>query len=283
MTTQLEALRGHLGGRSPRPHRGGGRVLLVGGGRGGVGTSTIASLLGIMAAADGSSVLLVDADSALGALPFLLGVQLGHGLGSLRGGAVEPEALLVPVGETLTLLPVGAPLAAEDPLAPAERRALFRRVASLYARFDLVVVDAGSRLDSVLAAAGAGADQLLVVAAPEKIAVAAGYALIKAAHARFPALPVDVLVNRASPAAGLTSFREIGEAAELFLQRVPAFAGSVTEDESLRAGVAAGMPVQEAAVGSPAAAQCHEIAARLVRELNEGTPAVVAPRKSHWR
>src|SRR5690606_10899744 len=121
-------------------------------------------------------VLLVDADESHGALPLRCGVHPRHSLSRLRGGELAAPDLLVSLGHGLSLLPVGGGDPA-DRLEPAERRAMLRRCAALYPRFDLVIVDAGSRLEQVLAAASVGGSRLLALSAAERVAAAATYAL----------------------------------------------------------------------------------------------------------
>src|SRR5690606_30668094 len=197
MNTQLDTLRRYVANQPPmlRPESPE-RVLLVGSGKGGVGTSTVASLLAVMAASDGRDVLLVDADTSHGSLPLLFGVEPGATLAHLRSGEVAPAELLLTLGHGLTLLPLGGTSEPMNRIGGAERRALLRRVGSLYDAFDLVVVDAGSRLEQVLDAAADGAARLVAVTAAERVAAAATYALAKVMDDRFPGMPIDLLLNR---------------------------------------------------------------------------------------
>jgi Mrp family chromosome partitioning ATPase len=90
MSTQLEGLRHFVASRPgpsthPADHSG---PVVVGSGKGGTGTSTLAALIALLASADGASVLLIDAADGLGAQHMLFGVRPAHGLAALRGGAV---------------------------------------------------------------------------------------------------------------------------------------------------------------------------------------------------
>ena len=282
MSTQLDTFRRYVTANpvaAAAPDR---RVIMVGSGKGGVGTSTVAALLGITAAASGLEVLLVDADERMGCLAWLLGVHPERTHASLLGGGPTPEQLVARVGETLSLLPIGG-TAIEPELTSGQRRALLRRVESIYARYDLVVVDAGSRLESIHTICAYGPGRLLAVTGADRISVAATYALVKAVGTRFPATKLEVLVNRLDGTSSLATFAEIRTATGEFLRSDVGFAGSVPDDESLRAGVGAGMPVQEAAVGSPAAAACQQIGIRIGREVIESPAPLVATRPSHWR
>jgi MinD-like ATPase involved in chromosome partitioning or flagellar assembly len=287
LPAQLDSLRAYVATR-PAPRDGarvgGGAgaattVLVVGSGKGGSGTSVIAALLALSAAAMGRRVLLADLDEHVGPQRLLLGAAPVHGLGALRRG-VAPEALLVPVSATLSLLAAGPTAATPDDaaIAPAERRALLRRAASCFAQHELVVVDAGSRLDVVRAgletaqAAAQAADgnlavRLLVVTGSDPIALAASFALVKSVLASdgpdHPCPPVDVLASRLDDDDARHAFEHLDAATRQFLQQPLRFAGAVPDDASLAVALRAGMLLQDAATGSPAAVAMQAIATRL--------------------
>lgn len=238
MAGPLESLRAYLreSGKGPRwkPARG---VVVVGAGKGGVGTSTLAALLALAAEKEGRKVLLVDGDEGVGTLHHLFGIaDPGPGIGALREGMLQMGDLLIPLGGGLDLLPAGG-WAVEATLAsfPGERRALFRRIASLYAAYDMTVVDGGSHLVSVAAACAPGAERLLAVTPPHRVAMAAAYALFKVVRERFPPLAVQVLVNAADPETGEAVFGTMAEACRRFLGVGIGFAGSVPTDPLLDA------------------------------------------------
>jgi flagellar biosynthesis protein FlhG len=268
VSAQLEPLRRQLAPRVYPSRRGeaDGAVVFASG-KGGTGTSTLAALLAVGAAARGSRVLLVDGNVGFGSLHLYLGVGAGAGWAALKAGA-PAEDLLVKVTETLTLLPAGN---AEDAAAisAAERAALFRKVSSLYAAYDLVVLDGGSRLDSVLAACGAGVGRLVAVSTPDRVSLAGTYALMKVLDGKLSGLPVSVVVNRGDE----TAAESLRGAARRFLARSVDCAGAVPDDECLRAGINAGMDIQDAAVDSPAAAAILEAGTHFVRGLRAGSAA----------
>lgn len=267
MTSQLESLRRFVAQHPvpPVPSPAGGAVV-VAGGKGGVGTSLCAALLALGGSL-GARVLLVDASAGFGTLSLLFDLDGGAGLAGLRGGGRAVEECVLPVTDTLSLLPAGS---GDEPLPAAERQALLRRVSSLYPRYDLVVLDAGARLDAVLAACTAGAARLLAVTTPERIALTATYALAKVAAERFPALQVELLVNRADIDEARPAAEQLGAATRHFLRRAVAPAGVVPEDPSLRAAIDAGMHLCDAAVGSPAATTLEEISSTMLRTLSAG-------------
>jgi flagellar biosynthesis protein FlhG len=286
VSTQVESLRRFVAARAPEGARDGAqraarlpRVVAVGSGKGGVGTSGIAALLGLTVSSRGHDVLLVDGDENVGTLHLLLGARPRYGFGALRRGEAVPEQLLVPLGPTLTLLAGGGAADGDDPLlSSAERRVLFRRASSFYDGYDLVVVDGGSRLDSVLGICGAGVGRLLTVTTGDHISVAAAYALIKATDARFPGIPVEVLVNQQDERTARQAYDQLQAGAAHFLRRAVGYAGAIPDDACLRAGMAAGMTVADAAAGSPTAVAVQEVGLRLLSELDAQAGAAPGPR-----
>lgn len=254
MTSSLESLRAYLGsgGEGSRwtPTPG---VVVLGSGKGGVGTSTVAGLMALVAAQEGRQVLLVDADEGVGSLHFLFGISdPGPGIGILRGGEVTPADLVRPVTDGLWLLPGGgAGTASTLADAQGERRALLRRVRDLYPFYDLVVVDGGSHLASVLAACSAGAERLMVLTAPDRVAMASSYALLKVARERFPALPLEILVNQGQGVTAEDVFRMMAMAGQRFLGLKVAFGGSVPQDHTLENALAEHRTLLDLAPSSP--------------------------------
>lgn len=238
--------------------------MLFGAGKGGVGTSTCAALTALAAARAGREVLLVEADDQSGSLGLLFGLGgLRAGLSDLRAGA-DPEDLLVPVAPGLRLLPGGGgSVDATWASAAGERRALLRRVASLYDGYDLVVVDGGSRVDGVMAAAAPGVATLLVVTGPDRIALAGAHALLKVMAARLPGVPAELVVAGTDEAGGREAHRVSSEAAALFLERELPFAGAVPTDDAVAAAVAEGRSIAELGAPSRALGAAEGLAARL--------------------
>jgi flagellar biosynthesis protein FlhG len=278
--SQLETLRSAVGVR-PRAAGSPGvgpTVLVVASGRGGSGTSLAAALLALAAAGDGHRTLLVDGDELLGPHALLLGVTPSVRWPMLRGGAVDVGDLPIAVAPTLALVAGGrgdATAGGDVPLSAAERRACFARLHTLAAAHALVVIDAGARLDTVLAAIDATrADVRLVVVAAghDPIALASSYALLKAVHARHATIAVDVLANRLDDATAVRVADTIAQGTEQFLGRAISFAGALPHDPNLDAALRAGMPFLDAVTGSPVAVAAHDTVLRMVPAASTSRP-----------
>lgn len=167
------------------PSRGVGRLLVVGGGRGGVGKSQLAQGLAIYFAQLGKSVKLVDCDPT--------GANVHAQLGLVASATdldldAEPKAALAKVlHETsvpgLALMP-GAHDAIDPPIVlRAGRKA--RWIARLRAiPADWIVVDAGPGHGNLVVDLMAAADVSICVTTPEPPAVEATYRFLRASFRR---------------------------------------------------------------------------------------------------
>jgi flagellar biosynthesis protein FlhG len=261
---------------APRPG-----VIVVGSGKGGVGTSVVSTLIAVEAARRGERVLLVDADEAVGSLHMMLGISdAGPGLGALRGGLVEPEALVVSAGPGLVLLPGGGGgVDATLANATGERRAMLRRVSGLFDRFSTVVVDGGSRLESVMAACGAGAERLICVTSPDRISLAANYAMFKIARARFETLPVELIVNGADERRGRSLHAIVRAATQSFLGTDVRFGGTVPRDDLIGVAIESSASLFDLTPASRAASAVGGVVQRMLmeRHLASGADVDVVP------
>ncbi len=274
------ALPSRASGGTESSRRNGGRTvptLLCASGRGGSGTSMIASLLAVAAAGDGHRVLLVDTDDLVGPLAMLLGVPAAASWQDLRGARVAPADVATPVSTTLTLVAGGAARTGDQPpVSAAERRACMRRLSTLSDGMDLVVFDCGSRFDAIAAACTPHADErlLAITAGGDPVSLAATYALCKAVMGRIGAIPLDLLVNRHDGRDAARCFDAVDAGARQFLGTSLRFAGAVPADPTLEAAIRAGMPFPDAAAGSPAAIAAHDVVMRALAGATHSRPGV---------
>ena len=174
--------------------------------------------------------------------------SIKRGLRALRGGFIEPEPeqLLHPIAPGLSLFPGGGG-GVDSTLSNAagERRALLRKVSGLYDSFTTVVVDGGSRLDSVMAACSVGAERLVCVTASDRISLAASYAVFKVTRARFETLPVELIVNGVDERKGRNLHAIVRTATQSFLGTDVRFGGVIPSDDKLEATLQAGISLAQ--------------------------------------
>ena len=236
------------------------RVVLVAGGREGIGTSVAASLLAHACASEGSRVMLVDAN---GGLHHLFGFHPSTGIDALRDPTVAVADVLVSITDQLAFAPSqrtpqDTSIAAEDGRRlPLER--LFDET-----EFDFVIVDAGARLDNVRAVTQAGIGAAIVVSDADRMSLASTYAMLKVLAQDTPAVKCSVLMNRLDEADARTATGRLSEACLQFLDRDVSSTGTLPDDACLRAALGAGMPIGDAAEGSPAARAMLAFAERVL-------------------
>ena len=210
-------------------------VLVFGSGKGGVGKSVVAVLAAQALAAGGTRVLLVDGSQNLGHLHVLLGISIEARLEHVLRGEAEPASLLRQVTEGLWLLPSDSGAESLYALPAVDQARLHHRLASLYDGFDVVIVDAGPGLETVVRLATMGGTRLVVVTVPEVTALTDAYALVKLVHAQVPSLPIDLLVNRAvGPRDAAETAERLSVAVGRFLGRELTTIGGLDETPALR-------------------------------------------------
>jgi pilus assembly protein CpaE len=161
----------------------GGTLVAVAGAKGGVGASTVAAHLALLARGGGQQrrVCLVDLDLQAGDVPQLLNLTYHRTITDLV--EVSDELTARALEETLYVHPSGLRVL----LAPGEGergeditgRVAKQVLGGLKARFDVVVVDCGTTVTEANAVAVEMADQVLVVATPDVLSLRAAKRLIK--------------------------------------------------------------------------------------------------------
>ncbi|MFC7305214.1 AAA family ATPase [Streptomyces monticola] len=158
----------------------GGTVVTVTGAKGGVGTTLTAVQLALAAKASGRSVALLDLDLQSGDVASYLDVQFRRSIVDLAGiNDISPRVLQ----DAVFSHPTGLGLL----LAPAEGergeevtdRVARQAVSALRNRYEVVVVDCGTQMNSANAAAIEMADQALLLVTPDVVAVRAAKRMVR--------------------------------------------------------------------------------------------------------
>ena len=175
-----------------------GRAIVITSGKGGVGKTTTTANLGAALAKRGHSVVLVDADIGLRNLDVVMGLEnriVFHLVDVLRGKC-EPQKALIKDRrvENLFLLP-SSQTDEKDAVTPEQMREL---IASLKLYCDYVIIDCPAGIEQGFRNAIAGADEAILVAAPEVSSIrdADRVAGLLAAEN----IPTRLVVNRISEA-----------------------------------------------------------------------------------
>lgn len=155
------------------------RLIVVAGGKGGVGTTTAAVHLATALAREGRRVVLVDANFASPDVAQLCGCDDAYGAIDVLSGHRTVHEVLErgPLG--VQVLPTARGRADSDFCTPQAQDRLLAQLAALGAHADYVILDAGSGSQRTMRRFWEAADVVLLVTHPDSVAVMDAYAVVK--------------------------------------------------------------------------------------------------------
>lgn len=171
------------------------KAVLVAGGKGGVGTTTIAVNLAVAAAQQGMRTILVDADPDGPDVQTLCRIRQRYTISDVLKGRRTLGEALQPGPGGVTILP-GAWAAAD--LADASdtnQKRLLDQLAGLATRADLVILDGGNGLHAFTRRLWRWCDEVVLVSSTDTNAVLDTYAVLKVALEPTSRPRVHLLVN----------------------------------------------------------------------------------------
>jgi len=242
-------------------------LLVITGGKGGAGTTTIAVNLAVVLAGQGHRTALVDADRHGGDAAMLCRVEERYTLADVLEARRTVGEVLQPGPGGLWVLPAAW---APESVCEASRAAHQRLIAELQGlggRLDFVVVDAGNGLNRLVRRLWHVADMVLVVTTPEPASVMDAYASIKVLTSRRSAVPVRTVVNRAPDrSAAREVHSRLAQACLRFLALYVSGAGYIRDDPQVAAAGRARRPLVCSTPGCRPARQIRRLAKTVVRQ-----------------
>jgi flagellar biosynthesis protein FlhG len=241
--------------------------MVLSGGKGGVGTTTLAVNLAVIMARNGVRTVLVDADPDGGNVALLCGLEERYTLADVLAGRRTVAEVLRPGPDAnLNVLPGVWGLERLADFPPSAVGRLLAQLASLGANADWVLLDAGNRPDPTTEKFWQAADRILVVATPDTAAIIDAYALIKLLAGSRSRLPIQTLVNLAATSETADNVHgRIARACQRFLGVELATAGHVPEDPLASAAGRRGEPFVIAAASGHARPYLERIAREMVQ------------------
>jgi len=143
-------------------------VCTIGGGKGGIGKTTVTINLGAAIADRGHSTVLVDGDLRMANLASLLDIETGSSIHDVLSDTASVTDAITTVSNRLSVLPGTREIEA---FADADPSDLPSVITSLRHEYDVVLVDSAPGVSHEVAAALGCADGIVLVATPDGIAM----------------------------------------------------------------------------------------------------------------
>ncbi|HQU45835.1 MAG: hypothetical protein B7Z73_11390 [Planctomycetia bacterium 21-64-5] len=251
--------------RAPRP-----RLLVVTGGKGGVGTTTIAVNLAAAFARIGRRTVLVDGNLGRCDVAALCDTLEGYTIGDVLAGRQRVAAAIqAGPGDLQVLSGAWATGHLTDCDAAAQERLILELIG--LDGVDQIVIDAGCGVNRVVERFWRSSDHVLLVSTPDSTSVMDAYATVKTLAARHRTVAVQTVINRAANErqAGETHQR-LAEAGRRFLGLDLAQAAAVAESPQIAAAAARRCPFVPLSPACPASQSLIQLAANLCRFQSPG-------------
>jgi flagellar biosynthesis protein FlhG len=234
------------------------RTIAFTSGKGGVGKSNLVLNTGILLAARGKRVALLDGDLGLANLTVLLGRTPQHDLGDVLAGSKRLHEIILRGPNNIMVIPAGAGVAELANLSADAREELLEQLEEVEAAVDYLLIDTSAGIGDTVLNLVAASDEAVVVTRPEPTALADAYALMKIVVQAQPAYPFHVLVNMARDAEQADQvYRALSQILLKFLGYRPGYAGFVVNDPCVPRAVIHQVPFTLLAPRSPAS-RCLE-------------------------
>jgi flagellar biosynthesis protein FlhG len=217
--------------------------VVVSGGKGGVGATTVAVNLTVALVRQGQRAVLVDADFAQPDATALCGISDGDTVADVLNGRRTVHEVLQRGPAGIQVLP-GAWAPKQLPeCSPLAQQRMLTELARLGPHADVVVLDVGSGLDPLVGRFWQSADVVLLVTTCDAASIMDAYASIKVLTADQSDCRVCTLVNQSdSEAAAADVHARIAQACSRFLGKSIHPAGRLPLDPKIAAATRAQQP-----------------------------------------
>ena len=194
-----------------------GEVLVIAGGKGGVGKTNIAVNLGIQLARDGIHTILLDADFGHANADILLNIAPRADLVGLLDPSCSIADLLSPGPEGLGVICGISGLRHARAICESDPLLYVGTILRLRRSCDVLIVDCSADVTGAAATFALACDRLILVTTPEPTAVADSYATLKLLYQRGFCARVGVIVNMATTEDATDAARRLQRVTDQFL------------------------------------------------------------------
>jgi flagellar biosynthesis protein FlhG len=249
------------------------KVITITSGKGGVGKTHTTVNLGLALSKMGKRVLLLDGDLGLANINILLGFKAAKTLHQVIDGSAALKEVIVHDPSGLDIIPAASGIPELTSLSEAERLGLVDAFDDLADSYDFVLVDTAAGIGDNVIYFNVAAESILVVIGPEPTSITDAYALIKVLATRSGRREFDVVVNRTQAGSdGRTTFQQLAQATDRFLNVSLKYLGSIANDESVTQAVVQQRPFLQLFPSSKASLDINKLAKRVAADETSRVP-----------
>jgi len=224
-------------------------LVTVVGGKGGVGTTTIAVNLAVALAGQGQRVVLVDANLQQPDIAVQCRIDEKGTLADVLAGRRTVHEVLERGPFGIQVLPGAWAPDRSIECSPAAQQRLLAELARLGPHADVIVLDGGRGLGSVAQRFALASSLVLVVTTSQSVSIMDSYATIKSLHTNGSPPPIHTVVNKANGGQHEDEVHQrIAQACRRFVKAEVSAAATVREDETLAVAVGDRSPI---VIGGP--------------------------------
>lgn len=249
------------------------KVLTVTSGKGGVGKTFIAVNLSVILARRGKKVLLFDADLGLANVNVQLGLVPSRDLGHFARGEASLEQVIFEGPSGVHVLSGGSGLSELYRAPTSVVAGALAELGRLGEKYDVVIIDTGAGLSTVVQRFLIGSSDLLLVTTSEPTALTDAYAVLKFIAEHSMATEVIVVANMCNEQEGARTHSALLTAARSFIKRPLAikYGGSIPRDSAVRASILAQRAIVQMSPSSRVCRYLEQLAESLLKKPAGGT------------
>jgi flagellar biosynthesis protein FlhG len=261
------------------------QLIAVAGGKGGVGTTTLAVNLATALARGGRATVLVDAHLEGADVASLCPVDERYTIHDLLAGTHSIHEVLCRGPGGVQLVPGGWGTGRLVEWSPPAQERLIASLRGLHPHAEFVVLDIGSGRTRIERRFWHAADKVLLVATPDPNAITNAYAAIKVLAEGDPGLPIYSLINLAPADEADDVHARLAQACQRFLGMRLLAAGHLQADSHVAAASRARQPFALSAPQSEAARLIELAAERITAAapIDAPAPALMSQHNSENR
>lgn len=220
------------------------RVIVVTGGKGGVGKTNVAVNLALALQQLDYAVALIDVDMGLANADIMLGLNPDYNLSHVFKGEKTLKEIIVEGPLGLKVLAGGSGLTELANLNGWQMEAFIKSLGRLNREFDFIILDTGAGLNQNVLSFVLSTNEVLMVTTPEPTAITDAYGLIKVIHQRNRGARIHLIVNMArSPREAETAAEKLNSVLQRYVQREVEYLGYLLYDAQVTKAVAEQLPL----------------------------------------